>query len=268
LRVLGRTPPGAGNGTIVNGELKVARFKLSNNVAFNLANANILWKNAGSPRTIVTAYVSNVNTDITNSTNHLNQLSNQPLPVELSSFTSTTNQNTVNLKWQTKTEVRNYGFEIERSQRSDAKNEEWEKIGFVTGYGNSNSPKEYAFTDKNPNGGSKFIYRLKQIDTDGKFEYSREVEVELVPEEFNLFQNYPNPFNPETNIKFTLQKESIVNLIVYNMLGEQVAALINEVKEAGFYDIQFDASNLSTGVYIYRLTAGDFVQTKKMTLMK
>ena len=192
-----------------------------------------------------------------------------PLPVELSSFTASTNQNAINLKWQTKTEVNNYGFDVERKLGNGKLDVgSWDKIGFVSGHGNSNSPKDYSLTDKNPSGGSKFVYRLKQIDNDGKFEYSKEVEIELVPNEFALYQNYPNPFNPVTNIKFALQKSGIVNLTVYNMLGEQVAALINEVKEAGFYDVQFDASNFSTGVYIFRLTAGDFVQTKKMTLMK
>jgi len=191
-----------------------------------------------------------------------------PLPVELSSLIASFNKSAVSLKWQTRTEVNNYGFEVERASSMTSPSQVWEKIGFVNGHGNSNSPKDYSFVDKNPTGGSKFIYRLKQIDNDGKFEYSKEVEIELVPNEFNLFQNYPNPFNPATSIKFALQKAGIVNLIVYNMLGEQIATLVNEVKEAGFYDVQFDASNLSTGVYIYRFTAGDFVQTKKMTLMK
>ena len=196
-------------------------------------------------------------------------LNNHPLPVELTSFTATTSQNTVDLKWQTKTEVANYGFEVERKIGSTVTQESsWGIIGFIQGRGNSNSPIDYSFIDENPIGGSKFFYRLKQIDTDGKFEYSKEIEVELVPEEFNLFQNYPNPFNPTTTIKFALQKAGIVNLTVYNMLGEQIVTLINEVKEAGFYDVQFDARNLSTGIYVYRLSAGDFIQTKKLTLMK
>ena len=159
------------------------------------------------------------------------------LPVELSSFSALINKNVVNLKWQTKTEINNYGFEVERASSSTSPIQGWEKIAFVNGHGNSNSPKDYSFVDKNPAGGSKFIYRLKQIDTDGKFEYSKEVEIELVPDEFKLFQNYPNPFNPVTNIKFALPKAAKVTLLVYNLLGEKVATLLNEDKEAGFYDV-------------------------------
>jgi hypothetical protein len=191
------------------------------------------------------------------------------LPVELSSFTAETNQSVVNLNWETKTEVNNYGFEVERkvgNGKSVAGG--WEKIGFINGTGNSNSPKEYSLTDKNPVGGSKFIYRLKQIDIDGKYEYSKEVEVEIVPNDFNLFQNYPNPFNPATNIKFALPKAARVNLTIYNLLGEKVATLLNEDKEAGFFTVQFDASSLSSGVYIYRLTTQDFTKTMKMNFIK
>src|SRR3989339_323955 len=155
------------------------------------------------------------------------------LPVELSSFTASIIKSNINLKWQTKTEVENYGF-----------------------------------IDKNPSGGSKFVYRLKQNDSDGKFEYSDEVEIEMVPDKFELFQNYPNPFNPVTNIKFALPKTTKVAINVYNLLGEKVATLLNEDKEAGYYEVKFDGSNFSSGIYIFRLTAGDFVQTKKMTLIK
>ena len=191
------------------------------------------------------------------------------LPVELSSFTASIIKSNINLKWQTKTEVDNYGFEVERKvSKKDLESGSWVKMGFVPGHGNSNSPKNYTFTDKNPVGGSKFVYRLKQIDSDGKFEYSDEVEIEMVPDKFELFQNYPNPFNPVTNIKFALPKTTKVAINVYNLLGEKVATLLNEDKEAGFYNIQFDASNFSSGVYIFRLATEDFIQTKKMTLIK
>ena len=195
-----------------------------------------------------------------------------PLPVELSSFTASVSKNAINLKWQTATEVNNYGFEIERSLTRTLSEGEgfnnWEKIGFVPGNGNSNSPKDYTFMDKNPAGGSKFIYRLKQIDNNGKFEYSDEVEVELVPNEFALYQNYPNPFNPATNIQFSLPKAARINLSVYNLLGEKIAILLNEDKDVGFYSVQFDASSFSSGVYIYRLTTGDFIKTMKMNFIK
>jgi hypothetical protein len=192
-----------------------------------------------------------------------------PLPVELTSFTATINRGTVNLEWKTKTEVNNYGFEVERQIGSGELGVgSWEKIGFVNGSGNSNSPKEYTLTDKNPIGGSKFVYRLKQIDNDGKYTYSKEVEVEIIPDEYELYQNYPNPFNPVTNIKFALPKTARVNLSVYNLLGEKVVTILNEVKEAGYYNVKFNGSGYSSGVYIFRFSTEDFVQIKKMNLIK
>jgi len=186
-----------------------------------------------------------------------------PLPVELTSFTADVTNNQVNLKWQTATEVNNYGFDIER-KTSDT----WQKLGFVEGNGNSNSPKEYSYTDKSPIGGSKFQYRLKQIDNDGQFEYSEVVEVELVPTEFALYQNYPNPFNPVTTIRYQLPKESKVVIKIYNILGAEVMELLNEKKEAGVYEAEFNADNLSSGAYIYRIIVESFMDTKKMILLK
>lgn len=199
--------------------------------------------------------------------------SSVPLPVELSSFTASINQNAVNLKWQTKTEINNYGFEVERKVgNGKLVDGVWEKIAFVNGHGNSNSPKDYSLTDKNPSGGSKFIYRLKQIDNDGKFEYSKEVEIELVPDKFELYQNYPNPFNPVTNIKFAVPKAGKISIDVYNILGEKVRDLITEFLEPGIYNIPFDGKDLGSGAYIYRLqaesTKDGFVQVKKMLLIK
>jgi hypothetical protein len=204
-----------------------------------------------------------------------------PLPVELSSFTASINQSAVNLKWQTKTEFANYGFEVERAPRNPKsdlpaetsvkagiRNPKFEKIGFVQGYGNSNSPKDYSFLDKSPSGGSKFIYRLKQIDNDGKFEYSDEVEIELVPDKFELYQNYPNPFNPETNIKFAVPKAGNISLSVYSILGEKVKDLISGFYEPGIYNLEFNAKDLGSGTYIYRLQGENFVQVKKMLLVK
>ena len=157
--------------------------------------------------------------------------------------------------------------EKSESQESEVSSQ-WEKIGFVQGHGNSNSPKEYSFMDKNLTGGTNFVYRLKQIDNDGKYEYSKEVEVKVVPKDINLLQNYPNPFNPVTEIKFTLPEAARVTLRVYNIIGQEVASLVNGIEEAGFHSVKFEGSNLPSGTYIYRLQAGSVVQTKKMVLLK
>jgi hypothetical protein len=193
-----------------------------------------------------------------------------PLPVELTSFTAKVlNSGGVKLDWRTETEVSNYGFEVERLQDFKIeKLQDWEKIGFLEGHGNSNSPKDYSFTD-NSAGYGKYSYRLKQIDTDGQFEYSKKVEVDLKNStKFELSQNYPNPFNPVTTIKFALPESGNVNLTIYNLLGEQVAEPINEFKNAGIHTINFNASELNSGVYIYKVESNGFVQSRKMTLIK
>ncbi len=186
------------------------------------------------------------------------------LPVELTSFTAITEGKIVILAWETATEVNNYGFGIERK----VNNEEWKRISFVNGHGNSNSPKEYSFVDE-PSGGREFSYRLKQIDFDGAYEFSKELKISFADElNFNLVQNFPNPFNPETKIKFELPKASFVKLSIYNTLGEEVGNLINEKKDAGIYSIDFNAKNLPSGVYLYRLETNGYTQTKKMLLVK
>lgn len=196
-----------------------------------------------------------------------------PLPVELSSFTANTVGEKVSLNWKTETEVNNYGFEIERSVSSsqssvDSQSQNtWEKIGFIQGHGNSNSQKDYSFTDENPSDGI-VNYRLKQIDNDGKIVYSQEIEVEIIPLEVALYQNFPNPFNPTTAISYQLSAVSNVMLKVYDVLGKEVATLVNEKQNAGVYKIAFDGSKYPSGVYFYRITTGDFVQTKKLLLLK
>ena len=124
------------------------------------------------------------------------------------------NSNQVILEWSTQTELNNHGFEIQRRNATNDGNTKWANIAFVEGYGNSNSPKLYSYYDNNIVGGSKFKYRLKQIDIDGTFEYSEEIEVVIVPTEYILEQNYPNPFNPKTNIKFSLPQTSNTKIVV------------------------------------------------------
>lgn len=188
-----------------------------------------------------------------------------PLPVELSSFTAAVNQNKVALKWITKTEVNNYGFNVERSINEG----EWNTLGFIEGHGNSNSPKEYSYSDKDLfAGGTKFQYRLKQVDADGQFKYSDIVEVEVVPTQYELSQNYPNPFNPSTSIRFSLPKETQLKINIYNMLGELVETLAEGTYEAGYHKVTFNASSLPSGAYVYRIESSDFVQVRKMVLIK
>jgi len=186
------------------------------------------------------------------------------LPVELISFTAGTNKSVATLNWETATEINNYGFDIERSDYVS----DYVTIGFVEGHGNSNSPKQYSFTDINPVGGRVLIYRLKQIDNDGTYEYSDEIEVEIIPDELALYQNYPNPFNPNTKIKYQLSKESRVIIKLYDILGSEVITLLNEKKEPGVYEVIFNAALLPSGTYIYRIIADGFIETKKMVLMK
>ncbi|MGE5806885.1 MAG: TIM-barrel domain-containing protein [Ignavibacteria bacterium] len=193
-----------------------------------------------------------------------------PLPVELSAFAAYVNDNNVVLKWETKTEINNYGFEINRnhfpSQNEDW-GKRWKKIGFIPGSGNSSSPKFYTFIDNEPAVG-KLVYRLKQINNDGSFSNSGEYEVEFSPAKFQLFQNYPNPFNPKTNIKFAIQKPDIVILKVYDILGRELKILLNEYKLPGVYLVEFDGSDFSSGTYFLRLQSGNNSETQKLLLLK
>ncbi len=200
-------------------------------------------------------------------------------PVELSSFTANMVGGNVELNWRTETEVNVYSFQIERAPvNNEATENSWTMIGEVMASGNSNSPKQYSFVDNKINPGA-YEYKLKIIDTDGSFKYSDIVEVNLnsdLPEKFALGQNYPNPFNPTTNITYVIARseatrqshELSVKLMVYNILGRKVATLVNKKQVPGNYSVQFDASKLSSGIYFYRLTAGEFSSVKKMILMK
>ncbi|MBK7978770.1 MAG: T9SS type A sorting domain-containing protein [Ignavibacteriae bacterium] len=202
--------------------------------------------------------------------NFVDPCPSSPLPVELTSFTINLSGNNIELNWETATEVNNYGFEIEKLKSNLInKDSEWEKIGFVEGHGNSNSPNYYSFKDKIIEASGKYSYRLKQIDIDGAFEYSGIVETNLgLPQNFELRQNYPNPFNPVTAITYSIPNEGHVELGIYDILGNTVEIIENEVKPAGVYTISFDASNLASGIYIYKIKTNNFISIKKMLLMK
>lgn len=193
-----------------------------------------------------------------------------PLPVELVSFTAKVVSGNVVLNWTTETEVNNYGFEIERA--SAAPHKSWEKIGFVEGSGNSNSIKHYSFSNNKFLSGLEYYYRLKQIDTDGQYEYSNEVSVTLSVDNYELFQNYPNPFNPSTTISFSIPEEAFVKLKINDVLGNEVAVLVNERLSEGHYETVFNASTvrdgLPSGIYFYSIETGSYIKTRKMIIMK
>ena len=205
-------------------------------------------------------------------------------PVELTSFVAEADDESVLLTWTTATETNNKGFEIERALSREGTSpgkDDWQKIGFVEGRGTTVRANEYSFTDNDKNFASgKLLYRLKQIDYDGKFEYSDVVEVETVPTKFALEQNYPNPFskgsggNPSTKIKYALPTESAVRLSVYNILGEEIVRLVNGMVQAGYHEATWNASQIPSGIYIYRIEAvssdgsKNYFDQKKMLLIK
>lgn len=192
------------------------------------------------------------------------------VPVELTSFIGSVLGDGVLLKWTTATELNNRGFEIERSTET----QDWSVIGFVPGNGTTTELHSYSFTD-NEVANDIYYYRLKQIDFSGQFEYSPEIEVvvDLTPQNFELNQNFPNPFNPTTSIQFQVPKQSDVSIIVYDLLGQQVKSLFAGQVQAGSYTVQWDGTNnagskMSSGTYIYRMNADNFIQTKEMVLLK
>jgi hypothetical protein len=196
------------------------------------------------------------------------RISGQFLPVELSSFTANADFGVVELQWITSTETNNQGFEVQRSAGG-----EFETIAFVDGHGTTTETQVYTYTDRSVNVGS-YSYRLKQVDFDGTFEYSDVIDANVpAPAEFALDQNYPNPFNPSTKIEFRLAVDSKVTLKVFDVLGQEVASLFNGNFVAGGHSVNFDASSLNSGVYLYRLEAtgvdgSNFVDVKKMILTK
>ena len=187
------------------------------------------------------------------------------LPVELKSFTANVINGIVNLNWVTITESNNFGFDVER--KSGKSN--WEKIGFIKGSGTSNSEKNYTYKDASIKKG-KYSYRLKQIDLDGRNEYQNPVEVTigLNPNKIVLDGNYPNPFNSETVISYQIPVKGKVLIELYDVLGKKVSEIYNGEEEAGFYEKRFNANNLSTGIYYYKLQSNGQSVIKKMVLMK
>ena len=194
-----------------------------------------------------------------------------PLPVTLFSFSYIVKNRDVKLNWVTESEENNAGFEIQRksSEPGTVNGEQWQNVGFINGQGTKNTPTNYVFEDRNLNSG-KYMYRLKQVDVNGNFEYfDLQSAVEVgVPSKYSLGQNYPNPFNPVTKINFDLPENGRADIRLYDLLGREVAVILNEVRNAGYHTVVFDASNLSSGIYFYKLVSGKFTSIKKMALVK
>lgn len=187
------------------------------------------------------------------------------LPVELASFTSTVNGSNVKLSWSTSSEVNNSRFEIERSSLSS----EWTNLGYVNGNGTTSEIRNYEFIDRNLSTG-KYNYRLKQVDYNGNFEYynlTNEVVIGA-PDKFALMQNYPNPFNPTTKIDFNLPNDANVNISVFDNSGKLVSVITNGFRTAGYHSVEFNGSNLASGIYFYKLETSGLSKVMKMTLIK
>jgi hypothetical protein len=250
--------------------LRVSRFRLRTSaVSFAGLNHDLIWKIASTPYTRIYHWNGATGIEITTNKSYANYLTNNPLPVKMLSFTSCKNGRNVKLTWITTSEQNNKGFDIERKT-----NDNWEKVGFLNGKLYSNTQTTYIYIDEELNTGI-YNYRLKQIDNNGNFDYlilNSTIEIGI-PEKYIISQNYPNPFNPTTKINFELPFDSKVKIAVYDMLGRELKILINnELKKAGYYTIDFNANNLASGIYIYRMIANnldkDFIFTKKMVIIK
>ncbi len=208
------------------------------------------------------------------------------VPVELTSFNTSTVENGVMLEWRTATELNNSGFRIERSSVNySATNpvipsggEGWETIGTIAGKGTTTDPQSYSFIDESPIIGTA-KYRLVQIDFDGTTRTYPAIEHGYFKDlTFSLEQNYPNPFNPTTKIKFVIPTINaplsggvgggLVNLKVFDILAREVATLLNKPMPAGIHEVEFNASDLPSGVYFYNLNYNGTTLSRKMMLIK
>lgn len=187
------------------------------------------------------------------------------MPVNLSYFNYLCRENNVTLNWGTSGEINNHGFEVYRS----TDNNSWRKTGFVPGKGTTNEPQQYSYADTRLNTG-KYLYRIKQVDYNGSYEYFALSDAVMIssPKNFALEQNYPNPSNPTTTIGYRIPNDAAVKIVVYDISGREVKTLVNTYQTAGYYKAEFNGSAHSSGVYIYKITAGEYTSIKKMILIK
>ena len=235
-------------------------------------NSNLVWSSTSDPQHSSTLYKDDESTQL--STSALGNLNTNPLPIQLSSFVaSVASAGHAGLRWTTLSEINNYGFEV---QKAADKSAAFQSISgsFTAGNGTTTVKHDYSYVDNSYATGN--VYRLKQLDLDGTGHFSDAVDphavtgvaVKVLPTEYSLSQNYPNPFNPSTVIEFALPKDSHVTLELYNILGQKVMTLVDEVQPAGYHSVKFDGTNLASGMYLYRLSTGQQTFLKKLLLMK
>jgi hypothetical protein len=188
-----------------------------------------------------------------------------PVPVQMRSFQASVSGNCVLVRWVAVTEVNCYGYYVQRTKQGVPG---WTEVGFVSGAGTASSPHSYHYSDRVTEIGH-YLYRVKQVNNDGKTEYYGNTEIEITaPAKFSLKQNYPNPFNPSTTIPYELPQRLHVLLAVYNSLGQKLTELVNEEKEAGYHEVRFDTGGLASGIYLYRIEAGNYIQARKLLVIR
>lgn len=250
-----------------------SKHKLGQFVVYTISNTSgnfgLTWL-TGVGGTVVTSFDPATPWNSSQATGTLEVITDTPLPVQLASFTGNIeNKRDVSLSWKTERETNNRGFEIERKVLDGT----WSKVGYIDGKGTTTTPSDYRFEDKKLSTG-KYNYRLKQIDNNGNYEYyDLKAEIEVgIPTKYDISQNYPNPFNPTTKIDIDLPLDSRVSIKLYDISGREVKTIMNEQRAAGYYTVQFNSAELSSGVYFYRImaksTGADFIMTKKMMLIK
>ena len=207
--------------------------------------------------------------------------SDNALPVTFAGMEIEANRSerTPTLNWTTETEQNNYGFYIDRaylgvhrkanSNKKVGQDTTWDNVAFVKGQGTTTRQQHYSYRDENLQKAGLYTYRLRQVDYDGQQEILEVMEFNFdKPESMKLLSNYPNPFNPTTQIPYKLSKKTHVHLAVYNYTGQRVATLVNREQAAGQYQVTFNASQLSSGMYIIHMKANGQSFTRTTTLVK
>jgi hypothetical protein len=260
----------SGSGTTVPGTyFDIARVRFTTKKV--AGHSTLVWRTGQSNNNVVVFKDDNA-TQMTQGT--LFGLDNSPLPIQLSSFVaSLASAGQAGLRWTTLSEINNYGFEVQKAVNSTAA---FQSISgsFMAGNGTTAVKHDYSYVDNSYAPGN--VYRLKQLDLDGTVHFTDPVDPlgvtgvagKVLPTVYSLSQNYPNPFNPSTVIEFALPKDTYVQLEVYNILGQKVMTLVDAVQTAGYHSVKFDGTSLASGMYLYRLAAGQQTFMKKLVLMK